>query len=74
MNLTFGKAVQWDILTENPCSNIVLPKNDEIVNYSELLSDTELHNLFDAIKKENDKMLRTIYAKLSAWGCDRERF
>lgn len=61
LKLTFGKAVDWGILTENPCLNISLQKNTEIKKYTELLSNDELQALFDAIRNEQNTILKTIY-------------
>lgn len=62
LKLTFNKAVDWEIMTKNPCSNIILQKKDHNKKYNELLSDTELQDILNAITNEKNKMLKTIYA------------
>ncbi len=62
LKLTFNKAVDWEIMTKSPCSNIILQKKEHNKKYNELLSDKELQDLLNAITNEKNKMLKTIYA------------
>jgi len=66
INILFSKAVEWDILENNPCSKVRLPELEKN-NYEELLSKEEIAKLLYLYDNEPDT-----YHKLAfnlAFGC-----
>jgi integrase len=59
-NKIFNKAVQWGILSANPCKGIKLPKVKR-TNYRELLSNTEINKLIQIINNQ-PILYKTVYS------------
>jgi integrase len=61
LNKTLNKAVQWEIISSNPCKNISLPKRKN-KNYQELLSSEDIKKLIKAINSQpiRDKTIFSI--------------
>jgi len=60
LNATFNFAISFNIIKENPCTGVKLPK-ENYKSYNELLSSEELKKLFMIIENESDLQFRCIY-------------
>lgn len=60
LRATFSKAVEWEIIKDNPCRKITLPKVER-KNYTELLSAVEISDLINAIENEKNEIYRIIF-------------
>lgn len=60
LNKIFNKAIEWEIISKNPCNKTKLPKVEK-TNYRELLSSENITKLINAIE-EQPIMYKTIYS------------
>lgn len=66
MCLTYSKAIEWDKLSFNPCSNVKLPEIQK-ANYDELLTQNEIARLLTAYKNEPNTIHKLFF--YIALGC-----
>lgn len=59
LNKTFNKAIEWELIKNNPCQNIQLPPKPKN-KYTELLSTEQIKTLMKAIDNLQDDIFKVI--------------